>query len=207
MSVTAEPITAADPLSPAIPDVPIYRLTLDQYHAMAAAGILTEDAPVEFLEGWLVEKMTKNSPHIAATALLLNLINRLLPRGWFLTVQDPIATAYSEPEPDLAVIRGEPRDYLERRPTATDIVLVVEVADSSLDQDRGLKKRVYAEAGIALYWIVNLIDGQVEVYTDPTGPGDAPDYRQRRDFGPADEIPLMLDGNEAGRPSVRDLLP
>jgi Uma2 family endonuclease len=122
-------------------------------------------------------------------------------------VQDPIATIDGRPEPDVAVIRGERRDYLERRPAAADIGLVVEVADTSLEQDRGLKKRVYAEARIVIYWIVNLIDRQIEVYTDPTGPADEPDYRQRRDYGPADEIPIMLDANEAGRLPVRELLP
>jgi Uma2 family endonuclease len=209
MSITVQPMPAAAPPAPgpAIPDVPIYRLTVKQYEAMAEAGILTEDDPIEFLEGWLVEKMTKNPPHLVATALLLNLINRLLPAGWFLTVQDPIATLHGRPEPDLAVIRGEPRDYLGRRPTAKDIAFVVEVADTSLDQDRGLKKRAYAEVGIVLYWIVNLIDRRIEVYTDPTGPAEEPGYRQRRDIGPADEIPVVLDGNEIGRLPVRELLP
>jgi len=207
MAVTVQPSAAPSTRNPAVPDVPIYRLTIEQYQAMAEAGILTEDDPVEFLEGWLVEKMTKNPPHIAATALLLNAINRLLPSGWFLTVQDPIATLDGRPEPDLVVIRGTPRDYLGHRPTAEEIGLVVEVADSSLDQDRGLKKRVYAEAGIVIYWIVNLIDGQIEVYSDPTGPADEPGYRQCRIYVSADEIPVVLDGNEAGRLPVRDLLP
>jgi len=84
---------------------------------------------------------------------------------------------------------------------------VMEVADTSLDQDRGTKKRIYAEAGIVIYWIVNLVDRHVEVYTDPTGPADVPDYRHRRDYDPAEEIPLVLDGAEAGRLPVHELLP
>jgi hypothetical protein len=207
MTVAIQPIPAAPTRHPTVPDAPIYRLTIQQYQAMAEAGILNEDDPVELLEGWLVEKMTKNPPHTTATALLLHRLNRGLPSGWFLTVQDPIATGNSLPEPDMAVIRGAPRDYLERRPEAANIAIVVEVADTSLAQDRGTKKRVYAEASIPIYWIVNLIDRRAEVYTDPTGPAEEPDYRQRRDYGPAEEIPILLDGAEAGRLLVQEFLP
>ena len=207
MSVTAQPIPTAPVAHPAVPDVPIYRLTVAQYLAMTAAGILTEDDPVELLEGWLVEKMSKNPPHIVATGLLLDLLPRLLPAGWFLNVQDPIATADSLPEPDAALIRGARRDYLARRPTAADIALLVEVADTSLEQDRGLKKRAYARAGIPVYWIVNLIDRQIEVHTGPTGPAAEPTYAQRRDYGPAEMIPVVLDGIEVGSLAVRELLP
>jgi Uma2 family endonuclease len=207
MSVTVQPISTPTTRNSAVPDVPIYRLTIEQYQAMAEAGILTEDDPVEFLEGWLVEKMTKNPPHIFATGCLVDLLPRLLPTGWFMTVQDPIAAYGSLPEPDIAVIRGARRDYVGRRPVAEEIALVVGVADTSLDQDRGLTKRVYAEAGIVIYWIVNLVDRRIEVYTEPTGPADAPDYRRRHDYGPEEEIPVVLDGKEAGRPPVRELLP
>ena len=207
MSVTAQPIPTAPVSHPAVPDVPIYRLTVEQYEAMIETGILTEADPVELLEGWLVEKMTKNPPHMVANALLLVHFSRLMPSGWFLALQDPITTMDSLPEPDATVIRGEPRDYLQRRPAAADIGLLVEVADTSLEQDRGLKKRTYARTGILIYWIVNLVDRQIEVHTDPTGPVDEPDYRQRRDYGPTGMIPLVLDGVEVGTLAVRDLLP
>ena len=84
---------------------------------------------------------------------------------------------------------------------------MIEVADSSLDEDRGWKKQIYAHARIPVYWIVNLVARQVEVYTDPTGPADQPDYRQRRDYGPTDEVPLVLDGQEVARIRVSELLP
>ena len=151
--------------------------------------------------------MSKNLPHTVAAGLLLDLLPRLLPSGWFLTVQDPIVTLDSLPEPDAALIRGARREYLERRPTAADIALVVEVADTSLEQDRSLKKRLYARAGIVVYWIVNLVERQIEAYTDPAGHAQEPDYRECRIYGPADEIPVVLDENEAGRLSVRELLP
>src|SRR5438128_228790 len=151
--------------------------------------------------------MTKNPPHMVANALLLVHFSRLMPSGWFLALQDPISTMDSLPEPDATVIRGEPRDYLQRRPAAADIGLIVEVADTSLEQDRGLKKRAYARTGILIYGIVNLIDRQIEVYTDPTGPAAEPTYRQRRDYGPAEMIPVTLDGVEVGSLAVRELLP
>jgi Uma2 family endonuclease len=206
MSVTVPPMPAVA-RDPAVPDVPIYRLSVEQYEAMLQTGILTDQDQVELLEGWLVEKMTENSPHIVANALLLARFSRLMPSGWFLAMQDPIATVDSLPEPDAAVIRGEPRDYLQRRPAAADIGLLVEVADTSLDQDRGVKQRAYARAGIPVYWIVNLVDRQTEVYTDPTGPAEEPTYRHRRDYGPADTLTVILDGAEAGSLAARDLLP
>ena len=93
---------------------------------------------------------------MVATGCLLDLLPRVLPAGWFLNVQDPITTPESLPEPDAAVIRGSRRDYRERRPMAADVGLIIEVADTSLAQDRGTKKRVYARVGIPVYWIVNL---------------------------------------------------
>lgn len=207
MSVTISPISTHPVHEAVIPDVPIHRLTVEQYEAMIGTGILTEDDPVELLEGWLVEKMTKNPPHMVANALILRVFPRLLPPGWFLAMQDPIATMDSLPEPDATVIRGEPRDYLQTRPDTANIGLVVEVADTSLDQDRGAKKRIYARASIPVYWIVNLVERQIEVYTESTGPTAEPTYGQRQDYGPADTISLVLDGVAGGSLAVSELLP
>jgi putative restriction endonuclease len=86
-------------------------------------------------------------------------------------------------------------------------VLIAEVADSSLRRDRGWKKRLYARARVAVYWIVNLVDRQIEVYTEPTGPVKRPDYRQRADYKPGDKVPVVLDGREVARLAVNDILP
>src|SRR5437867_265346 len=99
MSVTTEPMAPPVTRDPAIPDVPIYRLTVAQYHAMAAAGILTEDDPVELLEGWLVQKMTKHRPHSRCTHRTRQALERLVPAGWHVEAQEPIAMADGEPEP------------------------------------------------------------------------------------------------------------
>src|SRR5438105_8922236 len=96
----------------AVPTEPIFRLSVDQYHEMIQAGILTEDDPVELLEGWLVEKMPKNPPHTLATRLVRTALERLAPKGWFINTQEPITTTESEPEPDASVARGDPRQYV-----------------------------------------------------------------------------------------------
>jgi len=191
----------------AVPNDYIWRLSVEQYHEMIRAGILTDDDPVELLEGWLVVKMPKNPPHRLVTGLTRSALERLLPGGWYVDAQEPVTTETSEPEPDVVVVRGERRQYADHHPGPQDLALVVEVSDATLPRDRGLKKRVYARNSIPVYWIVNLVDGQVEVYTDPTGPAEQPDYRQRQDYQPADELPLTIEGKEVGRVLVRELLP
>ncbi len=105
------------------------------------------------------------------------------------------------------IVRGSRRDYHEGSPGPGDVALVVEVADSSLARDRSRKKRLYARSGYSVYWLINLVNRQVEIYTDPTGPVEEPDYLHRQDFGPDDMIPLVIEGREVGRLAVRDLLP
>jgi Uma2 family endonuclease len=201
----APPARSAAP--PDVPDVPIYRLSVPQYHAMIQQGILTTEDRVELLRGWLVPKMTKNAPHPTATGLLLDVLFPLCPVGWLLRIQDPITLSDSEPEPDAAVVRGNRRDYAARHPNPAEVGLVIEAADSSLDQDRNVKKPMYAEARIPTYWIVNLIETVIEVYTDPSGPSAQPDYANRQDFHNGDEVPLILDGREIARIPVSSLLP
>jgi Uma2 family endonuclease len=174
---------------------------------MIRTGILTDDDPVELLEGWLVYKMPKNPPHRVATRLLRQALESLGLVGWYVDAQGPITTADSEPEPDAVVVRGDTRQYLDRHPGPPDVALIVEVADTTLARDRTSKKRLYAVALIPVYWIVNLPEKQVEVYSDPTGPGDQPNYRSRQVFGPADEVPVVVEGREVGRLAVRELLP
>ena len=149
--------------SAAVPTDLIWRLSVNQYHQMVCAGILTEEDPVELLAGWLVPKMPKNPPHRVATRLLRQALERVVPAGWYVDSQEPITTADSEPEPDVVVVRGETRQYLDRHPGPQDVALIIEVADTTLQRDRVLKQRIYAAAGIPVYWIVNLLDNQLEV--------------------------------------------
>jgi Uma2 family endonuclease len=190
-----------------VPDVPVWPLSVEQYHAMIQAGILTEDDPVELLEGLLIQTMPKNPAHRLAKRQLMAALTSILPPGWEVDTQDAITTADSEPESDVLVFRSRADNYAQSHPGPPDLALVAEIADSSLRRDRGRKKRLYARAAIREYWIVNLIDRQVEVYTAPSGPGEEPDYGQRRDYRPDEQVPVVVDGAEVGRLSVSDLLP
>lgn len=197
--------------SPAVglmpPPYPVYRFSVDDYHRMIQAGILTEDDPVELLEGWIVPKMPRNPPHDGTIQIATEVLRQRLPSGWQLRVQSALTTPDSEPEPDLTVVRGDVRTYLQRHPGPQDAAVVIEVADTTLNRDRQDKGRLYARAGLPCYWIVNLNAMQVEVYTDPSGPDANPGYRQRRDYGSQAAVPLVLDGQERRPVPVRDLLP
>ncbi len=207
MSVGAQPVSSNLGDATAVPNDFIWRLSVAQYHAMIRCGILTADDPVELLEGWLVTKMPKNPAHRVATRSTLKALERIVPAGWYVDAQEPITLETSEPEPDVMVVRGETRQYHDRHPGPADLALAVEVADTTLQRDRGSKKRAYARARIPAYWIINLVENQLEVYADPSGPAEEPDYRQRQDYGPTDTVPVWIEGREIGRLPVRELLP
>ncbi|MGA2068265.1 MAG: Uma2 family endonuclease [Thermoguttaceae bacterium] len=191
----------------AVPNDLVWRLSVDQYHEMIRAGILTDGDPVELLDGWLVPRMVENPPHCIATETMRRALERVLPEGWHVNSQEPVTLAASEPEPDVMVVRGTLRDYGDRHPGPQDVALVVEVADASLERDRTTKKRLYAEAAIPVYWIVNLLDDRLEVYEDPSGPAEQPDYRRRRDLGPSDQVSLAVGKEPVAALPVRELLP
>src|SRR5438132_6163993 len=144
--------SAALPIPPGPSPEPVFRLSVEQYHAMIEAGVLTDDDPVELLEGVLVFRMPKNPPHRISIAKLERAIRPLLPSNASIQWQDPITLSDGEPEPDIAVIRGQAEDYPDCHPGPDDVYLVVEVADTTLARDRGIKLRSYARAGIAIYW-------------------------------------------------------
>nr|WP_242047593.1 Uma2 family endonuclease [Coleofasciculus sp. FACHB-SPT36] len=181
-------------------------MSVEQYHKMIRLGILSDDDPVELLDGWLVYKMPKNPPHRAATKLTRNALEAVIPEGWYVDTQEPITLADSEPEPDVVVVRGNTRDYLDRHPGASDIALIIEVADSTLERDRTSKQRLYARAGIPIYWIINLPEKQIEVYTDPVVTSESI-YQHRQDYQLSDEVPVAIAGQIISRLSVLELLP
>lgn len=207
MSVSTQSTPSVIEKSTAVPTDVIWCLSVDQYHRMIQTGILTEDDPVELLEGRLVTKMPKSPAHRAATRLTQKALERIVPSGWYVDAQEPITTEDSEPEPDVMVVQGDTRQYLNRHPGPQDLALVVEVSDTSLQHDRTAKKRLYAVAAISVYWIVNLLEKQIEVYADPSGPAEFPDYHQRQDYDPSDTVPVVIEGREVGRLDVREMLP
>ena len=207
MSVSTQPDAPNSRQTLVVPTEPVWRFSVAQYHQMIRLGILTEDDPVELLEGWIIQKMPKNPPHRAATKLTRNALEEIVPEGWYVDAQEPITLLDSEPEPDVVVVRGDTRDYLDRHPGSPDLALVVEIADSTLERDRTSKKRLYARAGIPVYWIVNLPEQKLEVYTEPIDLAQEPTYQQRQDYSLSDEVSVAIEGREVGRLTVRDLLP
>ncbi len=189
------------------PPLPSRRFTVAEYHRMIDAGIVTEDPPVEFLEGWIVPKMTRKPPHDGTIDVLEGAIAPQLPPTWFLRTQCAIITDDSEPEPDLAVVGGDRRTYLQRHPGPADIGVLIEVSDSTLTNDRQVKGRLYARANVPIYWIVNLVDRWIEVSTDPDSSTAVPRCRTRTDYHPGDTVPLILDGQVVASLAVADLLP
>lgn len=185
---------------------PVHRFSVDQYENMALIGFLTAEDRVELLEGVIVDKMTQNPPHNVAIDLVRDALQDLLPKGWRLREQKAIRLKKSEPEPDLAVVRGPVTRYAKRHPVASDVAASIEVSDSSLSDDRERKGRIYARAGIPVYWIVNLVNRQVEVYTEPKG-GRKPSYQECQNYGPGESIPVTIAGKQVGTVAVDDLLP
>ncbi len=125
----------------------LYRLSVEAYHAMIRAGILTEDDSVELLDGLLVLKMAKNPPHVVATELLQRALSRVVPEGWYVSMQNPVTTQSSEPEPDGKVVKGDPRTYLKRKPGPRNVPIAIEVSDNSLRRDRTVKKAHLCRGG------------------------------------------------------------
>src|SRR4051812_26988561 len=119
-----------------IDEVTMRRFTVEQYHRMIDAGVFASGPPAELLDGLVVTKMSQNPPHRALAARLFRWVSSLLPEtDWTLIVEGPITLAESEPEPDLAVARGPDTQYLDRHPGPEEIVLLVEVSDSTLAFD------------------------------------------------------------------------
>jgi len=177
-----------------------------EYHQMIDAEILTAEDKVELLNGYVVLKMPRNPPHDTSVMGVLEALRATIPSGWTVRSQCAVTLATSEPEPDAAVARGTWRDFKDHHPYPAEVGLLVEVSDSSLRIDRSEKGESYSAAGIPIYWIVNVVDQWIEIYTHPTGAGQDARYAQRHDYRPGDSIPLILDGVTVGQVAVRDLL-
>jgi Uma2 family endonuclease len=150
--------------------------------------------------------MGHNPPHDVVVKLVSALLDRALPDRWHTRVQSAITTADSEPLPDIAVVAGAVRDYVTRHPGPDDVALVIEVSDSSLDRDRSEKAPLYARAGIPTYWIVNIPDGILEVYTDPASKGVV-GYRKTERFDIATSAPLIIAGQTLATLPIKEMLP
>ncbi len=187
------------------PPFDTYRFTVSEYRRLTETGILSSTQRLELLEGWIVPKMNHDPPHSVTVKLVESQLQSYLAESWFTRTQDAVTAGNSEPEPDIAIVRGTIRDFTSRHPAGRDTALIVEVADTSLRKDR-YKCRVYAAAEFPVYWIVNLADRCVEVYSLPSGACEDPAYRQQQPFGLGEHIPVVLDGEVVGHVLVDELL-
>jgi hypothetical protein len=206
MSVAAKTLAEPVEISPKLLPLSLYRFSVEQYRRMVETGILTGEDRVELLEGWVTHKMPHNPPHNGAILALQPHLWTRLPAEWLVRVQSAITLSDSQPEPDLAVVRGPVEIYFKRHPLPKDIGLLIEVADATLAADRLVKGPLYARHRIPIYWIINLVEAHIEVYTQPKG-GKTPAYRRRDDYGKGDTLPLVIAGQEIGQIPVRELLP
>jgi Uma2 family endonuclease len=188
-------------------DEPLWPISVPHYHQMIEVGILTEDDPVELLAGRLIQKMPKGPRHSNAIHTLRRDLEKIFVDDWFVEPQDAITLSDSEPEPDIIVARGTAKQFQNRHPNASEVVLVIEVADATLYRDRGTKKRMYARAAIPVYWIVNLINNQIEVYQDVKPEAKEPTYATRHDYQLGEMVPVMVAGETIGLIDVSNVIP
>ncbi len=144
------------------------QFTIDEYHRLIELGFLTEKDRIELIRGELIHMTPKGTPHTVCGSILCRQLDRLLGDRAVIRGQDPITLPnHSEPEPDVAIAQGKDEDYLAHHPYPADLLLVVEISDSTLTYDQTIKLELYAEAGITHYWIINLEAQQLEHYSQP----------------------------------------
>jgi Uma2 family endonuclease len=146
----------------------LHRFSAEEYHRLAEVGILAPNARVELIDG-AIHDMSPIGPNHSGVVIRLNRFFHLqAKKRWIVSSQNPVGLDnYSEPQPDVILLKPAPDDYVSHHPAPDDVFLLIEVADSSLDFDRGKKLQVYARAGIAEFWIANLPDSAIEIYREP----------------------------------------
>ncbi len=146
--------------------------TVQDYYRMSDLGILDSNERTELIAGQIVIMTAKGTAHVITLQLLANNIQAQLGTTALIRTQDPIRLDnFSEPEPDLAIVKGTILDYTQQHPVPDDIYLVIEVADSTLKQDCQVKDKLYARSSIAEYWVVDINNRQVHIFRDPTSTG------------------------------------
>lgn len=144
------------------------RFTIEEYHRLTELGFFHEDDRIELIRGEIMQMAAKGTPHTTCCRNLLRELAALVAGLAELQCQDPITLpSNSEPEPDFAILRQREDNYLSAHPTPPDILLVIEIADSTLKYDQETKLSVYAEAGISDYWLFNLVEYHLETYSEP----------------------------------------
>lgn len=145
-----------------------YSFTAEEFERMGEAGIFRQDARLELIDGEIFEMSPIGNAHAACVKFLTALLFRLFGDTYVVGVQDPIRLDdFSEPQPDVTLLRRRDDYYREGHPTPADVLLVIEVADATVVKDRTVKIPLYARSGVPEAWLVNIPEGQVEVYSGP----------------------------------------
>ncbi len=146
----------------------LHRFSAEEYHRLGELGILAPDARVELIDGAIHDMSPIGPLHGGVVNRLIRFFSLRAKSRWIVSCQNPVGLDnYSEPEPDVILLKPAPHDYVSHHPAPDDVFLLIEVADSSLDFDRGKKLQVYARAGITEFWIVNLQESTIEIYREP----------------------------------------
>lgn len=164
-------------LLPTVPLIKRHSFTTDEYEAMIHAGVLTKDHRVELINGEIVEMSPIGPLHASIVSRLIRLFTQRVGDRAIVNVQNPIrADEQSEPQPDVVLVKYRDDFYRDAHPTPADTLLVIEVADSTLDADRRIKIPLYAQSGVPEVWIVNVLDECIEIYRQPA----RGDYQEKR---------------------------
>jgi Uma2 family endonuclease len=175
-------------------------ITVDEYDQMVRSGVFPEDDRLELIEGALVAMSPIGSRHAAQITQLTHLLTRHLDGRALVSVQNAVRLARSEPQPDLLLLRPRPDFYAGALPRPGDVLLLIEVADTTAVFDRDVKVPLYARSGIAETWLIDLGENVVEVYRVPAAGG----YRQKQTLGMGDNLKCLAFPDEAF--AVADIL-
>jgi Uma2 family endonuclease len=159
-------------------------ITVEEYDQMVRTGVFNEDDRLELIEGELIKMSPIGSTHAGIVNRLTRMLSAQLGGQAIVAVQNPIHLPQSEPQPDLALLRARDDDYTRSHPDASDVLLIIEVADTSVDFDRTMKVPLYGRSGIPEVWLVDLLEGVVEVYRNPASAG----YRTKQTYTSEDSL-------------------
>jgi Uma2 family endonuclease len=200
MSTVMEP-----PIETTLEEVP-YLFSTEEFYRLLETEFFPDDARVGLWEGRIYKKMSKTQAHAVTGDKIHRRLDRALPAGWYVGGENPVTVSENKaPLPDLVVLRGEPDDYIDRRPGTADVGLVVELSFRSLKVDTGTKLAAYASAGFSAYWVINLLDRVIHVYSEPV-PAEGR-FASMTTVKPGETVPLALDGVQVAMIAASDLLP
>ena len=186
----------------------LHRFSEEQCLKMVAAGIISEADAFTLAEQGVDSEMARNPAHDSTIDRVDESIRPLVRSPWRMRIQSAIKISGGEPEPDIAIVRGPAGRYDDHHPGSDEIALLIEISDTTLAYDRGIKLRAYANAEVPVYWIVNLVDRQVDVYSSPKPSRKRPSsYGKHAEYKPGQAISVVIDGKQVGTIAVDSILP